>query len=214
MSLSTILPRLVGADPTAPALTYYDDASGERIELSARVLTMWASKAAHWLTEEMLVEPGSAVLLDLPARHWRQIYWAFGVWLVGGEVLTSDPEHRADVVVTMDGAGSGAGDLIEPERALAPSELTSFPDRFDGFAAAGADDAALDGADHAHLEADMSDPNSPTQARRLMFTDTDAAQTIRQVVRTLGAGGSVVLVRNEDPALRADRAAAEAAEQA
>ena len=46
MTLARILPRLVQRDATAPAVTYYDDASGERIELSAKVVSLFTRNRA------------------------------------------------------------------------------------------------------------------------------------------------------------------------
>ena len=63
-------------DGGRPRVTAYDDGpgptQGERIELSGRVLGTWVAKAANLLTEELDVQPGDRVALDLPA-HWRAL---------------------------------------------------------------------------------------------------------------------------------------------
>ncbi|COV98637.1 TIGR03089 family protein [Mycobacterium tuberculosis] len=38
---------MLRADPVGPRITYYDDATGERIELSAVTLANWAAKTGN-----------------------------------------------------------------------------------------------------------------------------------------------------------------------
>ena len=56
----TLLFALQRADASRPRITCYDDTDGpsrgERIELSARVLSNWVAKAANALQEEFDVE--------------------------------------------------------------------------------------------------------------------------------------------------------------
>lgn len=193
-----ILPILVRRDASAPVITYYDDATGERIELSAKVLSMWAAKAAHWLLDEMLIEPGQRVSLRLPARHWRSIYWAFGVWSLGATVVTTDDDF-AEAVVSMD----GSGDLSEPEASLGVSEITGFPDTFGTPITAAVTDLALNAITYGELVSE--DPG----AARTLLTHTDSAQTLAAVAAVLSGGGSVVLVRGEDRSQRDRRCAQE-----
>ncbi len=102
MSRLANLPHARRERPTRPRLTWYDDADGptrgERIELSGRVLANWVAKAANLLTDELGVERGDVVVLDLPA-HWRALYWALAAWRVGA-VVALGPDSRAVVVVT------------------------------------------------------------------------------------------------------------------
>ena len=44
---------LLGAGGMGPRITYYDDASGERIEVSTVTLANWAAKTANLLRDEM-----------------------------------------------------------------------------------------------------------------------------------------------------------------
>lgn len=100
--LADLPATLASSDPTRPRLTWYDDADGptrgERIELSGRVIANWVAKAANLLVDELDVERGDVVVLDLPA-HWRALYWALAVWRVGA-VVSPEPDARAAVVVT------------------------------------------------------------------------------------------------------------------
>jgi uncharacterized protein (TIGR03089 family) len=86
MASSPIVAALapLSRDPGRPRLTWYgpDD---ERIELSGAVLVNWMAKCTNMLVEELDVEPGTRVLLDLPA-HWRATVWALGAWCAGAEV--------------------------------------------------------------------------------------------------------------------------------
>ena len=70
-----VLARLVSSDSGRPRLTWYDDTpgptNGERIELSARVLTNWVAKAANLLQDDCAAGPGTTVGLDVPA-HWDE----------------------------------------------------------------------------------------------------------------------------------------------
>jgi len=106
-----VLVRMVASDPGRPRLTWYDDepgpTSGERIELSARVLANWVSKAANLLQDDAAAGPGTTVGLDLPA-HWRSLYWALATWSVGATVVVGDAVARADVLVT-DSPAAAAG---------------------------------------------------------------------------------------------------------
>lgn len=78
-------------DPGRPRLTWYGP-DGERIELSGAVLLNWMAKCTNMLVEELDVEPGTRLALDLPV-HWRASVWALGAWCAGAEVgVGSDPD--------------------------------------------------------------------------------------------------------------------------
>ncbi|HET6211502.1 MAG TPA: TIGR03089 family protein, partial [Micromonosporaceae bacterium] len=44
MHVGALLARAVAAEPARPLITYYDDATGERTELSAATLANWVAK--------------------------------------------------------------------------------------------------------------------------------------------------------------------------
>ena len=52
---------MLRADPVGPRITYYDDATGERIELSAVTLANWAAKTGNLLRDELGGGPASRV---------------------------------------------------------------------------------------------------------------------------------------------------------
>ncbi|KKC02715.1 acetyl-CoA synthetase [Mycobacterium nebraskense] len=77
---------MLRADPVGPRITYYDDATGERIELSAATLANWAAKTGNLLRDELGAGPGSRVAILLPA-HWQTAAVLFGVWWIGAEAV-------------------------------------------------------------------------------------------------------------------------------
>ncbi len=95
---SAILDPIMRADPVGPRITYYDDASGERIELSAATLTNWAAKTGNLLRDELGAGAGSRVAVLLPA-HWQTAAVLFGAWWIGAEVLLANPGGEADIAL-------------------------------------------------------------------------------------------------------------------
>lgn len=85
------------ADPARPALTYRDEASGERTELSLTTLDNWVAKTANLLQEGLDAGPGTRVALSLPL-HWQHMVWLLGCWAAGAVVV--EQKVDADVVVT------------------------------------------------------------------------------------------------------------------
>jgi uncharacterized protein (TIGR03089 family) len=77
---------MLRADPVGPRITYYDDATGERIELSAVTLANWAAKTGKLLRDELGAGPASRVAVLLPA-HWQTAAVLFGVWWIGADVV-------------------------------------------------------------------------------------------------------------------------------
>jgi uncharacterized protein (TIGR03089 family) len=92
-----ILDPMLRADPVGPRITYYDDAAGERIELSAVTLANWAAKTGNLLRDELGAGPASRVAILLPA-HWQTAAVLFGVWWIGAEAVL-DPAGPADLAL-------------------------------------------------------------------------------------------------------------------
>lgn len=225
-----VLARLVASDPGRPRLTWYDDepgpTRGERIELSARVLANWVSKAANLLQDDAAAGPGTTVGLDLPA-HWRSLYWALATWSVGATVVVGDAALGADVLVT-DSPAAAAGHGGDAVLVSLPALARSHPEASE---APGAVDEARELATHGDLFSPMSDAEPGDVALAAGGVDTaygalvvteDAwgpsprvalAGGLERVLHlTLAAwavDGSVVLVRGDRTDL-ADRFASEA----
>ena len=73
-----------------PALAWHGEAA--RIELSGHVLANWVIKAIGHLHDEVALEQGDVVVLDLPP-HWKRLVLALAVWSLGGEVVTLPRRH-------------------------------------------------------------------------------------------------------------------------
>ncbi|GFG51725.1 TIGR03089 family protein [Mycolicibacterium agri] len=93
---AALLDPLLERDPMGPRITYYDDATGERIELSTATLANWAAKTANLLRDELGAGPGSRVAVLLPA-HWQTAAVLFGIWYIGAQAVLGPGE--ADVAL-------------------------------------------------------------------------------------------------------------------
>lgn len=86
MSTVTDLPALLAdgsaAEPDQPLLTYYDDATGERTELSAAALGRWAARTAGLLHDGCGLGAGDRMAVLLPA-HWQTAAVLLGAWSAG-----------------------------------------------------------------------------------------------------------------------------------
>lgn len=83
----------MAADPVGPRITYYDDATGERIELSTVTLANWAAKTGNLLRDELGAGPATRVAVLLPA-HWQTAAVLFGIWWIGAEVVLDGERQR------------------------------------------------------------------------------------------------------------------------
>ncbi|WP_200846066.1 TIGR03089 family protein [Mycolicibacterium vanbaalenii] len=107
---SAVLDPLMAHNPAGPRITFYDDATGERIELSTATLANWAAKTANLLRDEMGATPGSRVAVLLPA-HWQTAAVLFGIWWIGCEVVLaeSDAEIALCTADRLDEADAAVG---------------------------------------------------------------------------------------------------------
>ena len=90
---AALLDPLLSRDPVGPRITYYDDASGERIELSTVTLLNWAAKTANLLRDEFGAGPGSRIAVLLPA-HWQTAAVLLGIWYIGAEAVIGPGQGR------------------------------------------------------------------------------------------------------------------------
>jgi uncharacterized protein (TIGR03089 family) len=213
---SALLDPLVAADPMGPRITYYDDATGERIELSTVTLANWAAKTGNLLRDELGAGPGSRVAVLLPA-HWQTAAVLFGIWWIGAEVVltgdadialcTADRLSDADDAV---GAGEVAVLSLDPfgkPAANLPVGVTDYatavrvhgdqivPERRPG--------PALDGRSVAEVLAAAEASAAAqgfTRGDRVMSTAgwTTAEQLIDHLLAVYAAGASLVQVTNPD----------------
>ncbi|CAM3928370.1 TIGR03089 family protein [Tsukamurella ocularis] len=80
-----LLVPIVQADGAAPRFTWYDDAAGARMGLSAITLGNWAAKCGNLLRDQYGLGPGDPVGVLLPA-HWQTAGILFGAWWAGCDV--------------------------------------------------------------------------------------------------------------------------------
>src|SRR5690606_31370096 len=92
------LAAALAADPSRPFLTFYDDATGERIELSLASFDNWVAKTANLLQDGLATEPGERASIALPP-HWYAAIWPLACWSAG-LVLDLDGDPEPEVAVT------------------------------------------------------------------------------------------------------------------
>ncbi|WP_338897912.1 TIGR03089 family protein [Streptomyces sp. TG1A-60] len=129
-----LLRSALAADPARPLVTFYDDATGERVELSVATFANWVAKTSNLLQGELSAEPGDRVALLLPA-HWQTAVWLLACSSVGALADVAGDPGAADIVVsgpdTLDAARACSGERI----ALALRPLGGrFPQPPAGFA--------------------------------------------------------------------------------
>ncbi|WP_034519124.1 TIGR03089 family protein [Actinomadura rifamycini] len=116
-----LLRRRVADDPSRPLVTFYDDRTGERVELSARTFDNWVAKTANFLVDGLGVEPGTRAVLALPP-HWQTSVWLMACWAAG---LVAEPVSPGSLAArSEDGAA-------EPFGAAAPYVLATSEEALD-----------------------------------------------------------------------------------
>lgn len=211
-----VLDPILAREPANPRVTYYDDATGARIELSGLTLANWAAKTANLIRDEFGLSCGARVAVLLPA-HWQTAAVLLGCWWAGTEVvLHPDPDSElalvtAERLAEADGIAEVAALSLDPLGAPVrdlPVGITDFATAVrvhgDQFFPAGAG-VALDGIPVAEVLA-----QARKSALRQGFTEGDrvlssatwetADELIDGFVAVLAAGASLVQVVNPDPA--------------
>ncbi|MCV7215656.1 TIGR03089 family protein [Mycobacterium crocinum] len=213
---AAVLDSLLKADPMGPRITYYDDATGERIELSTVTLANWAAKTANLLRDELGAGPGTRVAVLLPA-HWQTAAVLLGVWWIGAEVVLSGPadialctSERLDeadeavaggevAVLSLDPFGKPAPDL--------PIGVTDYATAVrvhgDQYAAEPRPGAALDGRsvdDVLGAASDSAAASGLTAADRVMSSLpwSTPDEIVTNLLAVFVAGASLVQVTNPD----------------
>ncbi len=203
MTPHEVLDGLLRSDPTRPRVTCYDDGTGERIELSGKVLANWVAKAANLLQEEFEISPGHRVRLRLPVDHWRTTYWALAAWSVGAHVVTDDGDAD-DLLVTVTPDPAAGDQIVVTLAALARAatidlpvgavdearELATYADVFVPYQSPTPDHPALDGRSYA----DLVTP-SPGMGLRTWVREQGLDGMLRQCLSVWAADGSVLLLR-------------------
>jgi len=79
------------ADGPQPLITFYDLATGERVELSHTTIDNWVNKTAALILDAALSE-GDVIAIALPT-HWQRIIWWLAAWKVGACIAEAPPIH-------------------------------------------------------------------------------------------------------------------------
>jgi len=217
-----VLNPLLGTNPMGPRITYYDDATGERIELSSVTLANWAAKTANLLRDELGAGPGSRVTVLLPA-HWQTAAVLLGVWWTGAEVVPADAvDSGADIALCIanrlaeadEAAGGGEVAVLslDPFGKPAPGlpigvvdYATAVRVHGDQFTAEKRPGAALSGRSPGEVLAEAqrrADERGLTTADRVMsFAPwSTASEIVDNMLSVFVAGASLVQVANANPA--------------
>ena len=88
-TFNAVLTRVLNADPGHPLVTFYDDATGERVELSRITYANWVAKAASLLVDEHDLTRGDTLRVDLPP-HWLGPVFLGAAWTAGLVVSDTD----------------------------------------------------------------------------------------------------------------------------
>lgn len=213
-----LLRSALTADPGRPLVTFYDDATGERVELSVATFANWVAKTANLLQGALAAQPGDRVALLLPA-HWQTAVWLLACASVGVVADVDGNPAAADVVVsgpdTLDAARACRGERVAlalrplggrfpqpPEGFLDYAvEVPGQGDRFAPFAPVDPEEPALVVAGREFSAAEVVQlagaEETTAGARVLSGLPYDTWEgLVAGLYGPLASGGSVVLCRN------------------
>jgi uncharacterized protein (TIGR03089 family) len=211
----------VAARADQPLITFYDDGSGERAELSGATLANWVAKTANLLVDGLGLSPGQRAAVRLPP-HWQTAAVLLGCWVAG---LTVDLAGggRAAVAFVADGTEPPLADEVYalalapfgmPFRGSPPTgtadfilEMRPYGDRLPPVAAAPGQVAIAPATTHAELAA----PAGVPVAARVLIDGDRHPEPASWLVAPLLGGASIVLCRHLDPTRLPDRLATERA---
>jgi uncharacterized protein (TIGR03089 family) len=220
-TFAEVLAAQLRRDPGRPLLTFYDHATDERVELSVTTYANWVAKASGLLSEVADLERGMSLRVDLPP-HWLSPVFLGAAWTVGLRVTTADD---ADAVVcgpdTLARWAPRAADLPVLACSLRPLgvrfaeplppgvldvgvEIWGQPDGFTAWDPPIGDDPATDTLTQDQLwnnDLTAAVGRSLTDGGRLLsVADPASPPGTATFTEPLVRGGSLVLVRNPDPA--------------
>lgn len=216
-TFSHVLDRLLRSEPGRPLVTFYDQATGERTELSVTTYANWVAKSASLLADELDLERGQSLRIDLPP-HWLGPVFLGAAWTLGLRVTESDDP---DAVVCGPHAlprwQDRAGDLPVVASALHPLatrfteplppgvvdlgvEVWSQPDAFIAIDPPTGDDAATDDLTQAEMW-DAAAARSPLRDGDRVLCEANPASPsgLSSFTEPLVRAGSLVLVSHADP---------------
>jgi uncharacterized protein (TIGR03089 family) len=207
-----VLSHLLAGEPGRPLVTFYDGATGERTELSVTTWANWVAKVSSLLSDELDIEHGSRLLVDLPS-HWLGTVvlgaaWGCGievVWDGDADAVVTGPDglerwaaeaERIPVVATalLPLAGRFAGGVPTGVHDLGV-EVWSQPDAFAAWPVPAPDDAAVTGTTHAALWSSAAAGDRVADGGRLLSEANPASPSgLASLTEPLVSHGSLVLV--------------------
>ncbi|MGW7152172.1 TIGR03089 family protein [Streptomyces sp. NPDC054887] len=217
-----LLRSALAADPAQPLVTFYDDATGERVELSVATFANWVAKTANLLQGDLAAAPGPRRGLRRPAHGQPAVGVPAGP-PVGGPADAGGAPADADLVVagpdTLEQARACGGERValalrplggrfpQPPAGFADYavEIPGQGDRFAPYAPVDPDGPALrvGGAELTGAEvvdrarADAKALGLAPRARLLSGLAYDTWEGLSSgLFAPLAIGGSVVLCRN------------------
>ncbi|MDD7582691.1 TIGR03089 family protein [Corynebacterium sp. 32222D000AT] len=114
---------LLDQDPAAPRITVYTEATGARLDFSAQTLQNWVAKIANMLAEELDLEPGDTIAVNLP------VSWQAAVICLGA--LARDVRVQLSTHASTGTTDASAGaDTTGPST---PQVVFTSPERFEDF---------------------------------------------------------------------------------
>ncbi len=195
MSLTdALLASALGPNAAKPLITHYDDATGERMELSGTTTANWAAKAANLLRDECDVEPGTRVAMLLPA-HWQTASVALALWSCGAELVT-DPGAAEWVLTDAEHLDTALGS--EPGGGVVALSLDAFGQGLTGLPA-----GVIDFATEVRLHGDEFVPWEPVPTDAPAWDGVRADEVLAAAreaagVLDMGAGDRVLSTREWD----------------
>ncbi len=200
-------------DAALPFVTYYDDATGERTELSATSLRNWQSKTANYLRDGLGLSRGDRIALDLPP-HWVVPVWiAAARWIGASLTIGCAPADPAPDVAVV---GPSELDHLPAADTVVACSLRPLAQPFVTPPAAGIDDYFAEVRSYGdHFSGPSISPGADEQDRvrrlisKLHLTPGDRIMVTAPVLSAqaaialydvpLAIGGSVVIVANATP---------------
>lgn len=211
--------RAVAADPTRPLLTWYDDATGERTELSGATLDNWVAKTANLLVDGAGLAPDERAAVLLPP-HWQTAAVLLGCWSAGLAVdltgagpapdalFTTVERATADVPPAGERYALGLAPLAAPLRQVPPGyadyvvEVRVHGDNFPPAEDVGPQDPALAAETHGELcdrAARRAADLGIDRGDRVLVDAGAHPDPLDWLLAPLVAGASVVLCAALDP---------------
>ncbi|WP_433374982.1 TIGR03089 family protein [Actinoplanes sp. CA-142083] len=232
-TITQALASAVRQDPTTPLLTWYDDATGDRTELSGATLDNWVSKTANLVVDGLGLGAGDTAAVLLPP-HWQTAAIALGVSAAGLAVAFPGRPQPVDALFAGAPAGveaaaewpatdrfaTGLLPLAMPLREVPPgfvdyvTEVRNYGDHFRG-APVSPDDRALAGpVELSHLAVmrtatERAAELGITAGDRVLIDTRAYPAPADWLFAPLAVGASVVLCANLHPAKLDARTTAE-----